>query len=164
MYFVQVTIYIIICQHSHAQQQDILFTINMMAAYINYITIQPGIGTESYPSCFCCGLFLRLVGLSWVLWCFSNDSIYLCQADSQLWFITRLADVFVHRFSCFVWYFKDENGSILNDLAVFCLDVAFACHTVAIYLFSPTLLPYRSAIVVLAMPGNKTIWNGRQFS
>ena len=41
------------------QQQDKLFTINNSCTC--WLTVQQGIDAESFPGCFCCVLFLRLV-------------------------------------------------------------------------------------------------------
>ena len=74
----------------------------------------------------------------------SNGSILPCQADSQLWFTTRLADEFGHRFSCFVWHVEVKIAP-MEVIWLFSKNIAFACHCVAHYLPPTHSKPYRSA-------------------
>ena len=50
--------------------------------------------------------------------------------------------------SCFVWYVELKNGTNGHHLAVFSVDIAFACHFVAP---PPTFTPI-GVLMVLAMP------------
>ena len=59
---------------------------------------------------------------------------------SQLWFTIWLADEFGHGFSCFIaMVCGGENGTNGCHLAVFSVDIAFACYFVVPH------YPYRSA-------------------
>ena len=49
---------------------------------------------------------LKPVWYPWVLGWSSNDPIFSWQADSWLWFTTRLADEFGHGLNCFVWHME----------------------------------------------------------
>ena len=75
-------------------------------------------------------------------------------------FITPLDDEFNHEFSCFVWYVcGGENGTNGCHLAVFSVNVAFACHFMATH-SPPTLPPCKSASgIVYASKKSKMVGN-----
>ena len=110
-----------------------------------WLTLQPGIDAKSCPDCFCCGLFLRLVRRPRVYGSPTNGCISPWQADSWLYFTTRLADEFGHGFNCFVWYVEVKMTPMdAIWLALVKMYVAFAHHFVATHP-PPTLPPCRSA-------------------
>ena len=89
---------------SHTQQQDTLFSpSNNNSTHL--LIFQGGIGAESFPGCFCCGLFLRLVRCPRALGLSSKCSISPWQADSRQQFTTGLADELAMNLAalCDIW-------------------------------------------------------------
>ena len=77
-----------------------------MSVYTHYLTIQPGIGAESCPGCFCCGLFLRLVGhlsarvfFKWFHLRSLDKQAVSCNSSHD-WLMSFWPWIY----SCFVWY------------------------------------------------------------
>ena len=90
-----------------------------------------GTCVKGWTVCFHSGLFLKPVWCPRVFGWPSNGSIFPLQADRQLQIITRLADEFVHWFSCFVWHVEVKMAPMEVIWLFFCEDVAFAYHFMA---------------------------------
>ena len=108
----------------------------------HWLTIQAGIDAESCVGCFCCGLFLRPVRCPRVLGSSSNGYISPWQADSRLYFTTRLADEFGYGFSCFVWYVMVKMAPM--DAIWLVLVRRSLCQLLCSYPPTPTLPSYSS--------------------
>ena len=79
---------------------------SLFVSYINGSTAHVFNTAEGVTTFFHSGLFLKPIWHPQVLGWHSNGPIFPWQADSRLWFTTRLADKFGHGFSYFVWHLE----------------------------------------------------------
>ena len=114
--------------------------ISIRYSYINRPTAHVFNTTEGWTVCFHSSLLHKPIWRPWVLRWLSNNFIFSWQADSRLWFTTKLDNEFSHGFSCFVWHVEVNMAVICLFL---CEDVAIALHFVAPHPV-PTIQPYRS--------------------
>ena len=112
-------------------------------SYINGPTTHVFNTAEGWTVCFHLGLFLKPVWCPRVLGWPLNGPIFPWQTDSWLWITTRLADEFVHGFTCFVWHVEVKMGPI--EVIWLFLVKMWTCPPLRGYPPTPILPPYRSA-------------------
>ena len=131
------------------------------AKRVLYTTARVFNTAEGWTVCFHSGLFIKPVWCPRVLRWPSNGPIFPRQADSWLWFTKRLADEFVHGFSCFVWHVEVKMAPMEVIWLFFSKDVSFLHYTSWLPAHPP---PCRSASGIGYTSKNYLKWWGKPAS